>query len=100
MDRHLTGLQVVACPGLVVSAEGAPEQTEPIELAQLRRQYGRTQAEVAARLGISQSDLSKLERRSDARLSTLRAYAAAVGGRLRLVFHRDGKQVEIRLRDD
>jgi len=33
-------------------------------------------------MGMSQSDLSKFERRSDVRLSTLRAYIAALGGDL------------------
>jgi DNA-binding Xre family transcriptional regulator len=48
-------------------------------LAELRRDRGLTQAELAARLGISQSDVSKLERRDDLRLSTLRAYVEALG---------------------
>ena len=50
-----------------------------------------TQAELAERLGISQSDVSKLERRRDVRLSTLRDDTAALGARLRLVAEtRDG----------
>jgi len=53
-------------------------------LAHARLRMGMTQAEIARRMGISQSDVSKLERRSDARVSTLRAYARALGGRLRL----------------
>jgi len=48
-------------------------------LAELRRRQGVTQAELAERLGISQSDVSKLERRADLKLSTLRAYLAALG---------------------
>jgi DNA-binding XRE family transcriptional regulator len=51
-------------------------------LAGARARAGLTQAEVAARMGISQSDVSKIERRSDLRLSTLRAYARAIGARL------------------
>jgi len=66
-------------------------------LAALRRGLGLTQVELAGRVGMSQSDLSKLERRRDVHLSTLRAYAAALGGRARFVFELDGKQVEIRL---
>ncbi|MDP2955852.1 MAG: helix-turn-helix transcriptional regulator [Longimicrobiales bacterium] len=51
-------------------------------LAQARARAGLTQSQVAERLGISQSDVSKLERRADVRLSTLRAYASAIGASL------------------
>jgi len=57
---------------------------EPSSLGELRRNLGITQTELASRLRISQSDLSKLERRADWRLSTLRRYVAALGGDLRL----------------
>lgn len=57
---------------------------EPSRLAELRRNLGITQTELASRLRISQSDLSKLERRADWRLSTLRRYVTALGGDLRL----------------
>lgn len=53
-------------------------------LAEARVEAGLTQREVAERLGISQSDVSKFERRADVRLSTLRAYARAIGARLHL----------------
>jgi hypothetical protein len=53
-------------------------------LAALRRSRGRSQAEVAHALGISQSDVSKLERRADLRVSTLQRFVAALGGELRL----------------
>lgn len=51
-------------------------------LAEARARAGLTQTRVAERLGIGQSDVSKLERRSDVLLSTLRAYARAIGARL------------------
>lgn len=53
-------------------------------LASTRRQRGLTQKQLSERLGISQSDVSKLERRGDQRVSTLRAYVEATGGRLQL----------------
>src|SRR5262249_30711358 len=55
------------------------------DLAAIRRSAGVTQAVLAQRLGISQSDLSKLERRADLRLSPLRAYLAGLGGDLTLL---------------
>lgn len=60
---------------------GHPE-TGGTTLAEARTRAGLTQAEVAERLGIGQPDVSKLERRSDVLLSTLRAYARAIGARL------------------
>jgi transcriptional regulator with XRE-family HTH domain len=52
---------------------------------------------LARRIGISQSDLSKLERRADVRVSTLNAYAEAVGGRLRLLVVAGSRLAEIRM---
>ena len=46
-------------------------------------------------MGISQSDLSKLERRRDLHLSTLQAYVHALGGRVHLVAELPGRDVEI-----
>ena len=70
---------------------------QPVSLAALRRDLGLTQAQVARRLGMTQSDVSKLERREDARLSTLLAYARALGGLLLVTFD-DGETVrEIQL---
>lgn len=51
-------------------------------LAEARLAAGLTQTRVAERMGVAQSDVSKLERREDIRLSTLRAYARALGAKL------------------
>ena len=67
-------------------------------LAALRRSHGLTQVELARRMGISQSDLSKLERRRDIRLSTLRAHAAALGGDIRILFRSDANGAPLQLR--
>lgn len=58
------------------------QQREATTLAEARERADLTQTQVAERLGIGQSDVSKLERRSDVLLSTLRAYARAIGARL------------------
>lgn len=78
-------------------AEGAMAPATPIALAKLRRRMGRTQVDIARRIGISQSDLSKLERRKDVRLSTLNAYAKALGGRLRLLLYAGTEMSELRI---
>ncbi len=59
--------------------------TDTVGLASLRRARGLTQREVARRMGISQSDVSKLERRDDVRVSSLRRYVDALGGHVRVV---------------
>lgn len=51
-------------------------------LAELRARRGLRQVDVAERLGTSQPDVSKTESRGDLRLSTLRSYVEATGGRL------------------
>lgn len=73
--------------------EGALTST----LAEARSRAGLTQTQVAERLGISQSDVSKLERRADVRLSTLRAYASAIGFRLHVALQGPGDEAPGRL---
>jgi hypothetical protein len=48
-------------------------------------------------MGISQTDVSKLERRRDARLSTLDAYARALGATLQLTFEWPAGQTPLQL---
>ncbi len=69
----------------------------PASLADVRRAAGLTQKELADRIGMSQSDLSKLERRRDVRVSSLEAYADALGGSLRLVIDLDGRSITVGL---
>lgn len=54
-------------------------------LQDLRRARGMTQTAMAHALGIGQDGVSRLEQRSDMRLSTLRGYVEALGGRLSIV---------------
>ena len=79
------------------AAEQVARTAQPVTLAALRRDLGLTQAQVARRLRMTQSDVSKLERRENARLSTLQAYARALGGRLLVTFVDGEKTREIRL---
>jgi transcriptional regulator with XRE-family HTH domain len=50
-----------------------------IDLADLRRTVGVTQVEVAAALGTSQGQISRMERQHDMLVSTLSSYLAALG---------------------
>ena len=54
-------------------------------LKDLRNAVERTQEELAALLGVGQDTVSRIERRSDILLSTLRRYIEAMGGELKLV---------------
>lgn len=54
-------------------------------LAELRKSCHQSQAVVAAALGVRQIAVSRLERRQDLLLSSLRAYVAALGGNLELI---------------
>jgi transcriptional regulator with XRE-family HTH domain len=58
-----------------------------MELNDLRRARQITQEELADRLGTRQSNVSKLERRTDVRVSTLRDVIEAMGGELRIIAH-------------
>lgn len=59
-----------------------PQAPTKMSLRDVRKDLGRTQVQVAKEAGMSQGDLSRLERRSDHLLSTLERYAHALGGQL------------------
>ena len=54
-------------------------------LKDLRKAAEQTQADTAASLGVGQDTISRLEKRSDMLLSTLRHYVESMGGKLQLV---------------
>ena len=54
-------------------------------LKDLRQAAQQTQAQMAATLGVGQDTISRLEKRSDMLLSTLRHYVESMGGKLNLV---------------
>jgi transcriptional regulator with XRE-family HTH domain len=56
-----------------------------IALHELRERRGVTQEQVAAHLGTSRPNVSRIEREDDVRVSTLQRYVAALGGELELV---------------
>ena len=60
---------------------------EEMTLKDLRKALDLTQERMAEMLDIGQDSVSRLEKRSDLLLSTLRSYVAAMGGSLELVAH-------------
>jgi DNA-binding Xre family transcriptional regulator len=67
-----------------VEAEAAAMLRE-MRLDELRRARLKTQQEMAAALRTTQASVSKLERRTDMYLSTLRRYVQAMGGELEII---------------
>ena len=68
-----------------VAARAAELIAEEMSLRELRKARKLTQARVAKALGITQDSVSRLEKRSDLSLSTLRKTVKAMGGDLRIV---------------
>ncbi len=54
-------------------------------LKDLRKAAEQTQEDLAAALGVGQDTISRLEKRTDMLLSTLRHYVESMGGKLELV---------------
>jgi transcriptional regulator with XRE-family HTH domain len=68
-----------------VEARAAELIAEEMALRDIRKALDLTQERVAELLEIGQDSVSRLEKRSDLRISTLRSYIEALGGRLRLL---------------
>ncbi len=65
-----------------VEARAAELIAEEMTLRELRKARKLTQVRVAKRLGVTQDSVSRLEKRSDLLLSTLRKTVQAMGGNL------------------
>ena len=87
--RHFTPAQIED------SKASAEVATLEMNLRKLRELTGKTQAELADIVAMSQSELSRAERREDHRVSTLRRYVEALGGKLEIVAVFDDKQVKL-----
>ena len=68
-----------------VEARAAELIAEEMTLRELRHARKLTQVKVAKTLGVTQDSISRLEKRSDFLLSTLRKTVEAMGGNLSLV---------------
>lgn len=68
-----------------VEARAAELIAEEMSLRDLRRALEKTQVSMAKALGIGQDGISRIEKRSDLLLSTLRSYVEAMGGTLQLI---------------
>ncbi len=68
-----------------VEARAAELIAEEMTLRELRNARKLTQVKIAKKLGITQDSVSRLEKRSDLLLSTLRKTVEAMGGSLSLI---------------
>jgi len=68
-----------------VEARAADLMAEEMTLRELRKARKLTQVRMAKALGVTQDSVSRLEKRSDLLLSTLRKTVQAMGGNLSLV---------------
>jgi DNA-binding transcriptional regulator YiaG len=67
------------------SRQRAEELIRAMSLNELRRARRITQGRLATAMQTSQSEVSKLEQRTDAYVSTLQSYVRALGGELDIV---------------
>lgn len=67
-----------------------------MDLRAVRELVGKTQEDVATVIAMSQSEVSRLERRQDFRVSTLRRFVEALGGELEVFAAFGDKRVRLR----
>ncbi len=72
--------------------------SDELHLSQLRKARGLTQEAVAQLLGVSQAEVSKMERRTELYVGTLRKFIEAMNGELVIAARfADGVEIPIRL---
>lgn len=78
----------------------AVELIARMSLAELRKARGQSQAKLAEAMELAQPNISQIENRPDALVSTLRQYVEALGGELEIhARFPDGQNVVIRAFD-
>jgi transcriptional regulator with XRE-family HTH domain len=97
MARNFKELEAKMPPESLARAKArAKEMMAEMLLAEIRKNVGLTQEDLAAQLGIKQPTLSKLESQDDMQVSTLRRLIEALGGELELIAHLPGGDIRIR----
>lgn len=80
-----------------VAAADVERNVLEVSLRRLRERLAVTQVELAAIMGVAQGDISRLERREDALVSSLQRYVKALGGELELVATVAGERLAVKL---
>jgi DNA-binding XRE family transcriptional regulator len=85
MTRKFTELRAKMSPASRARSEArAAKMIEEFALNDLRAARALTQTKMAELLDVSQSEISKIEKRTDMYVSTLAGYIAAMGGSLEI----------------
>lgn len=85
MAKRFSELRAKMSPEALEKAAGLSQaMLDEMPLQELRRARALSQEELARTLGIKQASVSKLERRTDMYIQTLRNYIEAVGGQLEI----------------
>ena len=103
MKRHKwSDIKARAKPATRARIEGeALRLSDDLHLSQLRKARGLTQETMADLLGVSQAEVSKMERRTELYVGTLRKFIEAMNGELVIAARfADGVEVPIRLTEE
>ena len=102
MARNFKELEAKMSPQRRARIEALARDTlAEMLLAEIRRQAGLTQVDLAETLGIKQPSLSKLEAQDDMQISTLRRIVNALGGELELIANLPGGAIKLtQFKDD
>jgi DNA-binding transcriptional regulator YiaG len=90
-ERHRQKAQTLPRFHTTAAQITANQTASHTTLRELRKSLQLTQQAVAEEMGMSQSELSRVERRDDIFLSTLERYVAATGGRLNITVEYDDR---------
>ena len=86
MAKHFRELRAKMSPAAQARSAARAEATlVEMQLQELRKSRNVTQVDLAKVMKVEQAAVSKLERREDMYVSTLRDYVKALGGELKLV---------------
>ncbi len=76
----------------LIEARASQIRLEEITIKHLREKLGLSQSELAERLEVQQPAVSKLERRQNLELNTLRAVVNALGGTIEIIVRIPNKE--------
>jgi DNA-binding XRE family transcriptional regulator len=100
MKRHKwSDIKARIKPAMRARIEGEGRRlSDDLHLSQLRKARGLTQETMADLLGVSQAEVSKMERRTELYVGTLRKFIEAMNGELVLAARfSDGVEIPIQL---